>query len=707
MKIRNIMNKITVLVISAITVFSTFSCNQPSEEEMREIYTFEGTHINDVTSTDIPFITNGATEYTLVIPDEMRKEMVNAKEDFLLLFKKATGIELRVLKASGAMAQGGHTENSKWLSIGNHELFQSTGLEVSASELGFDGYRVITKDKSVYMVGAYETGSAYSIYSFFEHMFNYAFYYTDCLEIDTNVKNINLKNFNVTEIPDIPMRAGTTCAEMEYLRDVEGAKYLRNRLRRTQKEASVNGKDGYVMRVHKSYSTSSPASADHTSFYLLPPETYMTDHEGWYSTWNLQLCYTARGDAEEFEWMCQEAAKKVIFSYVNYPPEDAPYLSFLHIGIEDIGGHCACDACQKLIDTYGAQVAPIIPWMNRVGQIFEAWENSKSSEERAAIFSKVGLEDWMDVDPTPYIRENFRLSFFAYAAVNAPPTATFDENTKKYIVPDEMKLYKNIAVYWAHTNVDWQKSMLDKSNETYRYSYEVWGTLTDMLINWNYGSRYNDLWTFYDNFDSLTSEQFKFYAANNLKFHKIENAGAASLNSRDTAFNALKMYLESMLAWNVNLDTQELIDNWFDAMYADASETMKELFYDYRAYASYLGTVHGLYKKHSIAEGIDDQKYWPKQTALGWMRKCDVAEAKIEKYKESNPEYYELLRGRIRTEYVAPVYLYIHFYKNEIPTAELQKLLAELREDAVKYDLEKTCNASLYKEYWGDFIGLN
>ena len=717
MKTKKILKRITALLICGITLFAGVACKGCNDEEessesggkLRETYTFEGTHIHNVSDTDIPLVTNGSTDYVLVVPDEMTNILRNAKEDFQLLFNKATGINISVLKSSGAMEQGGHTKESKYLSIGNHELFQSTGLTVSASELGYDGYQVITKDKSVYMVGAYETGSAFSIYSFFEHMFNYAFYYTDCLEIDTNVKNINLKNFDVKEVPDIPMRAGSTCAEMDYTRDVEGGKYLRNRLRRPFNESA------YIMRAHKSYSMSSPSAPDHTSFYVLPPETYMADHPNWYSTWNLQLCYTARGDKEEFEWMCQEAAKKVIFSYVNYSKETYPYLSFFNIGFEDIGGHCACEACQALVAEYDANVAPTIPWMNRVGQIFDAWQNSKSSEERRALFSKTTDEEWngqnqksfLDVDPTPHIREDFRISFFAYAALNAPPKATKDEATGNYVVDDEMKLYKNIAVYWASTDVDWQKSLLDESNANYCYSYKVWSTLTDTFINWNYGSRYNDLWTFYDNFDSLTSEQFKYYVNCNLKFHKIENASGASQHSRDTAFNALKMYLESMLAWNVNLDTQELIDGWFDAMYADASEAMKKVFYDCRSYASYLGNVHGLYKKHSISEGINDKRYWPKQTVQTWMKSIEAAETHIAKYKESDPELYELVRGRIRTEYVAPAYLYIQFYKNEIPSQELEELLESLREDAVKYDLEKTCNADIFDEYWGDFIGLN
>ena len=83
--------------LGCILAFSIVGCTPDKEETLVApdyVPTYTGTHINQVVDTNIPFIENGKTEYSLVVPQELTNVMKTAKEDFVLLFKRATGKEV-------------------------------------------------------------------------------------------------------------------------------------------------------------------------------------------------------------------------------------------------------------------------------------------------------------------------------------------------------------------------------------------------------------------------------------------------------------------------------------------------------------------------------------------------------------------------------------------------------------------------------------
>lgn len=682
--------------LGCILMLSIVGCGK-QETPLEYVPTYNGTHINEVTDTDIPFIENGKTEYSLVVPQELTDVMKTAKEDFVLLFKRATGITISVVLDTGLE----HNENNKYLSLGDNQLFRSTGLTVDAKELGYDGYQIFTKDKSIYMVGAYDTGSAYSIYSFFEHYFHYETYYADCVVIDTGVKNLTLKNLTVKEIPDIELRSSGMVQEVLYYRSgSEDCKYYANRLKSTAYVST------WMMPFYYDYDTSSKKVFTHNTATILPKGTYGSQYYQWFSNNGNQLCFSARGDAELFELMAQEVAKKVIFSYIHYSGERA---NAINISMEDNYETCSCEECQAISEYYGAESAAPCIFVNRVADIFAEWENKTVTQKALTdIFDEKIIGDdavWMDVDPTPYIREDFRILFMAYNNYATAPVI-YNEKKDTYTTKDDkVRLRDNVGIYWIDIEMNSQYGVLHESNIESRRSLEGWASMTDTIWCWNYATYINEQFCFYDSFNAINSSEYAFRALNNVKMQKQQiSGGTDGRGGRNATFRNLLVYLHYKLAWNTSLNTQELVDNFFQAMYAEAGDIMQGLFNDMRVYCANMVEENDLHKKSSIYNPVDDAKYWNKQALVSWMNACDEALKKIEKYKTIDLEYYELIRGRIKTEYVSPSFLYLKYYGNEISSTEKYELVSSLKEDAIKYDLGEMADAEWSTIKWIEFL---
>ncbi len=691
--------KLIAIFCASVTVFSFGACKTDGNENKNDYTPTEtflyqdGTHINQVSETNIPFIENGKTDYVLVVPETLSQHMMEAKEDFLLLFKRATGITLPVLMDTGLT----HDADKKYLSLGNNSLFKTTGLSVDGKELGYDGYQVMTKDKSVYMVGAYEPGSVYSIYSFFEHMFNYKFYYSDYAKVDTNVKNLNLKNMQVKEIPDIPQR--TLLYGLNELNEnapregTPDCKYYAHRLRGINYD--------YNCPTYTEYNTSSKIKNYHNNAdAVLPVTTYRPEHPEWYSESGTQLCYTAHGDAEEFMLMTQEAVKKIIFGYVS----KEGLMDTFNILMQDDYKTCYCEACVEIIDYYGADSAPVCIWMNEVGRIFEEWQNGKSIYE--LFDERVIREDasWMATDPSKFEgRDNFKIKFMAYNNFAVAPVS-YNEKTGKYEVKDDkVKLRDNIFVSVADIEMDYQKSILDEFNIEHRRKLEGWATISDNVGSYTYNCTTNEALSFYDVFNTVTAEEYSYRIKNKtVRFH-LDWAGSG-LKARQTAFKSLVIYLHFELSWNAGQDTQALIQEWFDGMYEEASEDMYGMFLDMRTYCNHIVKTYGLNNTNSIYNSVNKPEYWEKQVLVGWMKRCEDAYKKIEKYKDIDPEYYDILYGRIATEYVSPAYLFLKYYGKEISSTERNAFIDRLLDEGERYELLTMTNSGWRSEYYGDAI---
>ena len=294
------MKKIIQLIALGLCLIMCCSgCNCNNNGDQSGNNTFEGDHDYTATETQTDFIADGSTDYMIILPEGADELLFTASDELIYFFRMATDITLQ----SATEDKIGDFAGNKYISIGETELFENSGLEVDRAKLGNDGYNIFTgDDQNVYLIGGSDYGSLYAVYGFLNLMFNYECYYADCYEIDTGVKSLKLKDFQVTDIPDFKERGlgyGIYKNNADY--DTTNFRYRM----RMPKQRGAN-----LMPIFKEYNDPSGSWSRSTNAdWYFPQETYNdpdkpeTYHPNWYSTKNTasagHFCFTARGDETE------------------------------------------------------------------------------------------------------------------------------------------------------------------------------------------------------------------------------------------------------------------------------------------------------------------------------------------------------------------------------------------------------------------------
>ena len=161
------------VILSFSTLFSAVGCQNQGSKDVsggqnlgtnvtRSVYT-NGVHDYTAPLTDKDFIKNGRCDYTLVVPEVTTTYLRTAQQELCYFFKKATGIDLKTTTDAGL---GGHSANTKYISLGETSLLKSTDIDYSYETLNFDGGKIVTKDNNIYIIGGYDTGTLFAVYTF-------------------------------------------------------------------------------------------------------------------------------------------------------------------------------------------------------------------------------------------------------------------------------------------------------------------------------------------------------------------------------------------------------------------------------------------------------------------------------------------------------------------------------------------------------------
>ena len=661
---KKICSRILSILLSATVVFGLVSCKKEEDSVVatKKLSTYQGTHIYTAPDTSDYLVQNGKSDYVVVIPENASDYVVSAQEEFVHLFEKATDIQLRKATDAGLT----HNASARYISIGETSLLSSAEITLDKARLGQDGGRVVTKDKSVYICGGADTGTLFMVYTFMNITFNYETYYTDCMEIDTNVKNKALKAYDVTDIPDFQMRAWNNHILTEEHEDYDKDMFA-ERMRYV-------GKRGYnFMTIHtnpdgKYQGAVQTSGASTNSTKWLPPTMYNDDtkfpeiyHPKWFSTEGNELCFTARGDEEELEAMLDECMWKATYSLMKYTPDKYPQYTAMTLTQQDTTAYCRCKACTEKADRLGGIVGVYIDFMNQLAERIENWMNQPENAE--------------------YKRDDFTLLFFGYSYTKQAPVKY---NAELGVYEPLIKCRHNVGVYFA-SGGEMQQELTSKDNEKFLQNVDNWGLVTDNIYFWFYSANHRNYMWFYDSFSYFTPEFYSHMATRSNRM--IFSQGQEQCKGTLSTFNNLKVYLEAKLMWDTSLDMEVLIDKFFNAMYRESAPKVKEVFLAMRAHMQYL-LVH--YEKFGAGNRPDfaSREYWPLALLEGWVRELDDAKKLVERYKTLDAQLYERICQHIEAECIAPIYLIIDCHLPYMTTAKGDGYINRLWQDIEWMGLE-------------------
>ena len=601
--------------------------------------------------TNYKLVDSGTSAYKIVIEDNAAKKELFAAEEIQELFYEATSINLNIVKES----EVAYSKNANLILLGDTQYTKNTGIDVS--DIPSDGFTLQNDGSNLFILGE-NYGVLYGAYEFLNKSVGYEYFFADAYSLYKNVTNLYMPKLAYSDAPDFAYRLMTAPAF---------------RLEKDKDRARVRAENSYYFQ--KSFSWC------HSTFSVLPPETYQGEYPSWYSNDGGQLCYTAHGNAGDLLAM-QATVLERFQQEIRYNFDQGDYREFISFTQQDKkDSWCDCSACQEVFASKGAYSAAIILFLNPVARELKAWLNETYPGHEVSIV------------------------FFAYQQTQDAPIK--EVNGKKVPVDESVILEDNLVVYLAPITGQYLYSIYDQRNAKMYEYYLDWSVLTPskQIHSWNYCTNYRDYFMWYDATNTL-QDLFQYLRDRNVScVFNLSNCGyryGSDGRYGFTGFTALKDSLNTKLMWDADLDVKRFTDRFFDTYFGVASEPMRSYYESFRRWSEYLRTELKMYG--GVYWDKFTQKDYPKQVLLGWYEEIERAYAFIETLQATDPEEYQILHDRITQESMAIRYALITLHKDSYSASELASMKAAFEVDAYRLNFgmqNEITTLVQFFEVWG------
>lgn len=624
------MSLAAALVAVSLTGCSNTSQTQGSvkEQEKRNVK-------QELTFTEYEFLAGGASEYVILTPDAPTENETFAAEELQLFIEQASGAKLEIQKESESKAE-------KYLSVGATEAAKQVGVNPSYDELLNNGFVIQTVEDDCYLSGYSDIGTRNSVYEFLSQCFDYECYAADeiCM---TETKDLKLPAFELSIKPTFEWREANNG---DLIRNATAAYRMRFN---ENEEIFVTGH-----LTHNSMTIVNPLVYDYTSeeykdWYSEAMATNPLDTAG--GMLPAQLCYSNEEMAEVYI----ENLLKLL---------EASDASVMLMGMEDNVEWCTCEKCTASKEKYGTNSAVIIKFANRVQEAVNQWFETEHPD-----------------------RDPIKLIFFAYYETVMPPV-TYDEATDTYQAMDEsVMLHPDLGVMYAPIGATYAYPLTDSRNTEAGSAIRGWSALTDNIYTWVYSLHPSHAFILIDTFEVM-QDNYKFLQENGTKF--IIDQTDHYQETGNSAWSSAKAYVMSKLQWNVDLNMEELLDDFFANYFGEAGDTMQALFNEEREWLRHVYEDLGASGK--ISDDLLSSDYWSYPMLVEALEQIEQAYEDIAEYQETDPERYQELYDRITMESLQYRYILIGTYGTNYDAAELLNM-----KNLFKHDFERL-NITSYAE---------
>ncbi len=594
------------------------------------------------------FLNKGTCDYQIVKPDNADDNEAMAAAELQNFIKRGSGLTLQIISESQAQKPG------KYFYIGATRAADQAGVKPTYEQVGYNGFRMVLIDDDLYLRGWDSIGTRNSVYEFLQYLFDYDYYSIDELYVKT-LTHAKMPAFDLLVKPSFEWRIANYGWAV---RD----DYTRARMRMNHgDEVFVNGWD-----CHYSYDIVSPVEYDYTS----------NQYKDWFAPRivgpeggpyePVQLCHSN----EEMTATYIENLLKILENY------DQPVII---LGQEDHPWWCECATCKQWEAKYGTDAAVMIVFLNKVQAAVDAWfaENRPGEQPTMCLM-------------------------FAYYDTVMPPAQWNAQSGKWEPMDETVVLNPNSGILFAPIDMecDVAFSDYDPSDISNPYGQLMgWKALTGNIYGWNYSQIFSQLFLPYNTFDTVQQN-----------YQLLINNGCVSMldqtNNKTAGFcsgwNMAKSYVLSKLQWDNSLDTEELLDKFFNRYYDGASKVMYSLFRDEMDWLNHvyaqLGAEGGIY------EDMLQEQYWPQDLLQSYLDRIDMAYAAIAPMEQTDPDRYALVHNRINLESLQFRYLMLQLYPEAYDAQTLYQEKLSFRADCEHMSIELygwTENVTELWEAWG------
>ena len=609
---------------------------KPAEEHFQ---TKNVLHKVNVKETNKPFVVNKKTEYKILVPASRDARIITAANFLIKQIKNATGCQIMIESGDSYTWD----ENAKWIVLGRTELFQAAGLTMPADELGVSGYYIKTVGNSAFIEVEHEYAWQKAILTLLDHLVGYEFYWTDTIVFEKN---------------------GETFPEMDIIERPDFDYYMESNIYPGDGRYAIGSNDNIWITVE--------GHSMHNTFYYFPKAEYATEHSEWYSLDGTQLCYTARGNKDEYRMMVEEMAEKVCY-WANLAPE----LSDISITHEDGNSWCSCNACMQVIKAYNnSNVAVLIKFVNDVDDLVQA----RLQAEAEASGTK---------------KRDLRIFFFSYRKTEVPPVKKNADGTYSAI-DEEVVCNPNVGVYIAPIMADYDVSFYHVDNEYDSNNIRGWASICQNIYMWIYDTNFHEYMFPLNTWDSKieTYRFLKEQGANFIYSQSQTNQGAI------THFSRFKDYIDTKVTFDVNVNYNDLKDAFFTNYYGPAVAPMRQFFDELQSYMEYLSVKYPSVVMGNYKERIGMQYLWPKKILKGYLDLVEQAYQCLEPLKESQPQMYDIYKEHVLLESIFPRFALLEFYSGTYTTEEFAKEAKQFKQDCMDLKITMKTEVTPLADTW-------
>ena len=511
--------KIIISIVSAIlccTLFFSVGCSSGKESE---------TDASGVKDTNIVLAENGASRYKIVIPSDAAEVVSTGANEIANYLKLSTGANLPVVK-DGTIAN--HSDADYVISVGETWMKKQSDVSATRAEVKLDGYKIVRKENTVYIVGATERASAYGCMEFLEKQIGYEVYTAKEIDYQTYDK-LYLKDFALTDIPTFETRNSDGMAQL----DQDTGFRLRLGLMFGEPFDKFGNNPSLAYIPNGGHNTEKIISVDKNPEYA----KYLPGGA-------TQICFTQGNGLEE-------AFITELIKSIEAKPEG--YL--VDVSQEDGKNFCTCDTCQEEIRLYGCS-GMWIRFLKKVIIGIEEWKAENCPER--------------DLEYTTYI----------YGDTLPPPVDLQADGT--YKIKDEscypheklnLRIIQNSCPQHALDDPDCTVNPAKMNNIL------GWQAIANKFHIWDYSANYQCYLPFFNDINRIKRNKEIYAEMGVTDYFTQFNSGGSF-----TQFGYLRLYLHAQLMWDVDQDIETLTDKFFEHYYKDVAPEMRAIYDLYRTH---------------------------------------------------------------------------------------------------------------------------
>ena len=191
-----------------------------------------------------------------------------------------------------------------------------------------------------------------------------------------------------------------------------------------------------------------------------------------------------------------------------------------------------------------------------------------------------------------------------------------------------------------------------------------WSAVVDHMAAWSYCTAFG---VYTVNFNNFSTIQQNYRTMRDYGFIDVLDQGPS--DTTGTAFESLRIYVQSQLMWDVVRDFNALVDDFMDNYYKDAAAEMKEYYEYIRLHYAYLEATctdrngfHFIPSGSGYSQKIVDEAYFPREVLDNMKEILDRALAKANAVEDVSLR--DKLVRRIETETLEYRYLQLELYSD-------------------------------------------